>query len=409
MTDRQENLLTAYKAMLDYLALNNTIWTIDTVFAASVSDLELKVFEINAQKDKQMIAIKGYATNKKNKKSELATSLMFIVGRMQSYAAASESEGLLDNLQYSFGKLYKMRDTALGGFVNDVLLRANELLPELATYGINAGTLTNLETLYASYVELLSKPRVAISERKIATDRLKILFNEGSKILSLRLDKDIQVFEEPNPDFYDGYWNVREIVDNTGRKIQIRGTVKDLLTSGPIKGVTLKLLGFDNTVKTSKTGGFSLKGLEPMSYELEILKTGYKSKVLNNIKVEADKLTKINILLEKENSLSTFQTGNVLSILSGATANQIVAPSGGTLLNKLLKLTVTAGGPIKVSASKIAGVHNSLLSLMMNPGEQKTIAMTEIGEPGSTNLVITNYGSIPASVSVQPGILELLR
>jgi len=409
MTDRQENLLTAYKAMLDYLALNNTIWTGDTVFAASVSALELKVFDINAERDKQMVAIKGHATDKKIKKRELATSLMFIIGRMQSYGAASGDDGLLDNLQYSFGKLYKMRDTLLGGVVGDILLRANGLITELATYGINAGILTDLEALYTAYVDLLSKPRVAISERKIATDRLKDLFTDGNKILSLRLDKDIQVFGESNPDFYDGYWNVREIVDNTGRKIQIRGTVKDLLTSGPIKGVTLKLLGFGNTIKTSKTGVFSLKGLEPMSYELEILKTGYKPKVLDNIKVEAGKLTKINILLEKENSLATFQTGNVLSILSGATANQIVSPSGGTMLNKLLKLSVTAGGPIKVSASKIAGVHNSLLSLMMNPGEQKTIAMTEIGEPGSSNLVITNYGSITASVNVQPGILELLR
>ncbi|OFX70099.1 MAG: hypothetical protein A2X12_06345 [Bacteroidetes bacterium GWE2_29_8] len=130
--------------------------------------------------------------------------------------------------------------------------------------------------------------------------------------------------------------------------------------------------------------------------------------MLANIKVEADKLTKISVGMEKENSLQTFQTGAVVSIASGATINQLLSP-GISGLNNLVKLSLTAGGPIKISSSKIAGVHNNLLALMMNAGEQAVVTMSEIGEEGSMNLVVTNYGTVAASVNVQPGILQLLR
>ena len=408
MNDKQENLLTAFKNSLNYLANNNAIWVANPVFAASHAAFETNISYIEAERDKQMISIEGYASEKKEKKKYLAENLMFVVGRMQSYAATVGNTGLLDNLNYTYGNLLKTLDTLIAGIVNDIITTANNYIAELSDYGVLPTTLTNLTALYESFEAILSEPRIAISKRKIATDKLIELFNDINKILSLRLDKDIEMFKTTNPDFYSGYWNVREIVDNSGRKVQIRGAIKDLLTGGAIKDVTVNVLGLTTSVKTSKHGIFSIKGLEPMGYELEILKKTYKPKFLNNIKVEADKLTKINIGLEKENSLQTFQTGAVVSIASGATINQILSP-GITGLNNLLKLTLNTGGPLKISSSKIPGVHNNLLALMMNAGEQVSVTMSEIGEEGSMNLVMTNYGTIAASVNVQPGILQLLR
>jgi len=408
MNDRQENRLSSNESLNDYFEVNNAVWVGNAAFAASVSAFVANLEKIRIERDLQMHSITGYALEKAEKKKELCEVMMFVISRMRSYAAAMDNVGLLGNLHYSYSKLFKMRDNLLGGIVTDVVGIANVFIVELSTYDILPTTLTNLSALYDAYFELLSKPRIAIAERKGATERLADLFEESSRILEMRLDLDIEVLKDSYPVFYDGYWNIRYIVDNHGRKVQIRGVVKDLLTGGAIKSVTLNLLSEGLSVKSSKFGVFSLKGLEPKTYEIEVLKKGYKPKLLANIKVEADKLTKISIGMEKENSLQTFQTGAVVSIASGATINQLLSP-GISGLNNLVKLSLTAGGPIKISSSKIAGVHNNLLALMMNAGEQAVVTMSEIGEEGSMNLVMTNYGTVAASVNVQPGILQLLR
>ncbi|OFX74435.1 MAG: hypothetical protein A2X12_08700 [Bacteroidetes bacterium GWE2_29_8] len=300
MNDKQENFLTMCKNVLNYLSSYVEIWGDNVVFSASRSALEVNISQINEFRNMQMVVIKGFAVDKLRKRELVCKSLMFIIGRIQSYSAVVGNIGLSKDLNYSYRSLIRMRDSLLGGIVSDVLLHANILLSELNVYGVNSVVLDDLRALYLSYESVLGRPRVAIANRKTATDRLKKLIRDTSRVLCMRLDRDVEVFMFSHPDFYNGYRNVRLIVDNVGHKVKIRGVVRDFVTGGVIRGVLVSLVEKDFSVKTSKYGVFSFKGLEPMSYCLDFKKRGYKDDFLGAVKVESDKMTRVDVKMKKD-------------------------------------------------------------------------------------------------------------
>ncbi len=80
----------------------------------------------------------------------------------------------------------------------------------------------------------------------------------------------------------------------------IRGNIKDAVTKEDIIGATVIIEGQNKGASADINGFFSLNRVAPGVYSLKISFVGYKTKTIPNVKVEAEKVTEINTVIEEE-------------------------------------------------------------------------------------------------------------
>lgn len=213
MTISQRNKLNMYITVLQFLANNTAIWSMLLAFADAVTLLTNKVAELQAQVAIQSAHIVGYATAKKGKKKTLISKLLVVTGALEAYAAVIHDEVLLNFADYTQSDLKKLADNMLTQTANNIVAKANSLLPALASYGIDVALLTDLQTTVTDYATFVESPRLARIAKKTATGNIKTLIKEIDAILKTVLDMLIVQFKVTAPDFFTGYKSARIIVD----------------------------------------------------------------------------------------------------------------------------------------------------------------------------------------------------
>lgn len=88
---------------------------------------------------------------------------------------------------------------------------------------------------------------------------------------------------------------------------KISGIVTDKKTGESLIGAGVKIAGTTKAVATDTAGKYSLVGLEPGKYELEVSYVTYATKKISNIEVKAGEITNLNINLEEANSQTLTQ------------------------------------------------------------------------------------------------------
>lgn len=78
----------------------------------------------------------------------------------------------------------------------------------------------------------------------------------------------------------------------------IQGKVKDEISGEPLTGVSIKIIGLNETQYTDFDGGFSFKDLQPGKYTLIIETISYKKKIIKEINMTTDSHDKLDIKLE---------------------------------------------------------------------------------------------------------------
>jgi hypothetical protein len=90
-------------------------------------------------------------------------------------------------------------------------------LTEITAAGILGPTdLSDLNTKIAAFNTLLTQPRQVKAGTKAATDLLPDKLDAADRICERQLDKLMERFKAPNPDFYRAYQVARLIVDAGG-------------------------------------------------------------------------------------------------------------------------------------------------------------------------------------------------
>jgi hypothetical protein len=84
------------------------------------------------------------------------------------------------------------------------------------------------------------------------------------------------------------------------QKGTLQGTILDSKTSDPLIGATVKIVNSDKGTATDLDGFFSIPNIEVGSYSVEISYVSFKTEILNDIKIEADKITELKINLSEE-------------------------------------------------------------------------------------------------------------
>jgi len=311
MNTIQEDKLSMYYVVKSTCEKYQKTWMTNAVFAATYNLWAAKMPLIEANRDAQILETTGITTDKTAKRNNMTDKTLFMINRLQSYANVANNPELLESIKYSASNLKKSRDTDVIGMCNTVLAKATANAAAIATYGVTAAMITELQTAITAYSDTLAKPKAAISQTKTATENLATLFKEADELLTKRLDLDIELFKTSKPDFYSQYKTARIIISTGGGATTVLGSVSIAGTGEPVKGVTFTFVAENNgmmktaatetakpIVKKSADKGKFRVLLPENKYKVVVEKIGFKKQELT-ITVANGETTNLNIELEK--------------------------------------------------------------------------------------------------------------
>ena len=313
MTNQDESRLSMYISLRDwqtnYTAITSPLPNYTENSTSFVNTIPL----IQDVAKQQKISKTGLAENKNQLKDALIISIADYSGKLGAYAKFTNNPVLAQEIKFTAGRLKKEADTAIRDYAQIVYDRAQPIVASLATYGITAVTQTALLTAITNYNASIGKPAAGKVESSQLTKQLAGFFATAEGALA-NMDAAVEIVKLSQPNFYNGYKNVRKVVVMGVGSLAVKGLVTDAMSGEPIKGATLSF-ALDGGVslakaksstaqtesivkKTADKGGFNIKSLPSGMYTVTIKKVGFADQVAT-VAVADGELTEINIQLSK--------------------------------------------------------------------------------------------------------------
>lgn len=249
----------------------------------------------------QMFDNKGNGLNKKRK--ELKLALITLAGQMAdklyAYALFIKDQILQNELQYSVSKLKISSDSIVMKWSKGIYERSKLHFTEVAAYGINDATQSDLKKLIDDFEKSMSTQRINATDKKLNTAKLADHIEKVDQSL-VQIDALIKILASTEPTLCITYDLRRKVLNYGIRTIAIRGLIIDSGTKIGLKGVTIVFLNADGTSlqpavvkKSAAKGGFSIKSLAEGIYQTKLTKIGYRDLIMTSTVVNGE-LCKIN-------------------------------------------------------------------------------------------------------------------
>jgi hypothetical protein len=222
MTKYQEVKLNMYRATQQVCNNNPTITATNVKFIIA---LGLFADEINAilnANTNQALKITGLTDSKASKKETVCEQAIEVAGIITAWADEQGDEDTLAKVHFSVSELMRLKDDEVVPVIQNIFNIATTNAVVLAPYGIDTAMLDALQAAMVAYSASTPLPKTAISERKSQGMQLKQMFATADRILKMRMDKLVTVFNENYPDFVTTYTNARVIYGPSYRTKKVK-------------------------------------------------------------------------------------------------------------------------------------------------------------------------------------------
>lgn len=274
----------------------------------SASDqLQKDIDQIQQVSEQQGINKKGITVDKNKLKTNLVTLTLKYSGKISIFAIAENNETLLHEVRLNESDLNKIAGVILRDKARIIYDRVQANLENLKEQGINEETQKKFLDSINAFNNALSTPRTSIAERRLATQKLAVLFKSADDTLEI-MDLASQSAKDEQPDFYYAYKAARKLVDLGTGRLTLRAIATDEISGEPLKKVlfTFRHNGImqvkngngEITKETSDKGILQIKKLEPGTYTLSVRKNGYKDKQLE-INIPGNERVDLKICMER--------------------------------------------------------------------------------------------------------------
>jgi hypothetical protein len=274
----------------------------------SASDqLQKDIDQIQQVSEQQGINKKGITVDKNKLKTNLVTLTLKYSGKISIFAIAKNNETLLHEVRLNESDLNKIAGVILRDKARIIYDRVQANLENLKEQGINEETQKKFLDSINAFNNALSTPRTSIAERRLATQKLAVLFKSADDTLEI-MDLASQSAKDEQPDFYYAYKAARKLVDLGTGRLTLRAIATDEISGEPLKKVlfTFRHNGImqvkngngEITKETSDKGILQIKKLEPGTYTLSVRKNGYKDKQLE-INIPGNERVDLKICMER--------------------------------------------------------------------------------------------------------------
>ncbi len=165
----------------------------------------------------QEMTTKGITQDKNTRKVAMAETAMAIAHAVYCYACNLNDEILMSKVNVTSNEIrYTQSPLALQRAIA-IYNIAEEHIENLSGYGISASTLNDFRTRIDAFKRALIKPRDAQAMKKAANLELRMLFRETDRILKNKMDRMMKSLKQSHPQFYQEYFNARQIIDSGSR------------------------------------------------------------------------------------------------------------------------------------------------------------------------------------------------
>jgi len=266
-------------------------------FQTAVTALKAKVAEIEETAELSSLSLAGITADKRNFKETVCQMTADIAGMIYAYAVETSNITLKEEVNLTISRLKRKSDTELVLICQAIHDRGFENKDALVDYGVTTEMLTALQTAIDDYAAASPKPRTAIGKRKTRKEIIKQLFKELDAILNERMDALMGKFRTTHPEFYQTYFNLREIVDPSTTTTTLKGTITDSADATPIKNATVTVVELGKTAQTDSAGKYSIKPIEHGKYTVKIEKDGYQTFEDDEIEIKMGDIGHLDVSL----------------------------------------------------------------------------------------------------------------
>jgi hypothetical protein len=304
MTHRQLNKLSMLEALTAYMGEHTDIIEAIPGLATTVAEIQTLLGSVNAGSQQQIMMQGGTGDMKRQLKAGLAVQCADVASKLAACAVMHNDQVLLGNCRTSEYKLSHMKDEQLTAMSRAISALGAEHFAAGSAFGLDQAGLDRLEAATGSFVEVMPLPRMAVLEKKLATEKLAKLFGQIDLLLT-RSDLLVAVVRLSQPGFYAGYKSVRALVNRAGRGWQLKVTVVDAVDGVAIAKASCEILPENGSNSASPLirrsaarGSFGVKTLLEGSYRLTVSKAGYQTKS-QVFSVTRNEFGRVRVELEK--------------------------------------------------------------------------------------------------------------
>lgn len=312
MNNKQENRLSMYIAVRDYLGGFLTILTTLPNFQAIYTKLQNIIILIHNAGEHQEIDKSGNTAVKRRLKEELAHVAAETAIRLLAFAKLTKNEVLEKEINFTEKALLRMPDIRLRNTTQLIYNSADDNLTALATYKVTAATQEALQAAIDAFDKIIGKPRTEKVETSKATKQLIAGYKDAESILA-DLDAVMGIIRNEQVDLCNGYDAVRKVINVGSKKVAIKGMITDAATGEGLKGATISLTLSSNGMaaktngslkpdiikRSAAKGGFHVINAPDGTYDVVIAMPGFKTGN-TKISVVSGQMTVLAVMLEKE-------------------------------------------------------------------------------------------------------------
>jgi len=289
----------------DYLQKNPEKLTFVPAMGGFVNSFIEVTNQIGSTHEAQLSYSKGLTLAKEDLRQLLLAHMTDIVKRIKAYTVVTGNHALLTDADYTRSDLYKMPQNTLSDACHKIIQICGNHLTELVDYGITQVILDETNNKLTAYTSVLPETKKVIAGRKVATQELKNKFDEADKILK-KIDVLIEIISQSEPEFYQGYKNLR-LIDDLRRKQKSRtmdtgisGIALNLTTGLKQPGVKVNIIGTNITALTDAEGKYTFTLTEPGTYSLKAELKGFDEVLEEDVEVETGSITEVDFDMEPE-------------------------------------------------------------------------------------------------------------
>ena len=213
----QEDRLVTAGRVVDYLAENQPDLADNEAVSDQVAAVTAAYAKMSGAHGQAIKTTKPLTKEGRAAKAQVIDLLPALLGPMGRVAETLNDNDLLASVTLSGKQLRKLRPLAFLAVTNAMLGLATR--PDVATgiarYGLKATTLQPLHAAVAALQQAMPAPRKAIDTRVLAVGNLENLMADLMDALR-DLDQDMKVFKLLDRALYDGYLQMRKIINSGG-------------------------------------------------------------------------------------------------------------------------------------------------------------------------------------------------
>lgn len=210
--------LNMYVAVLEICKKHEVEWSDIPKFVEVVDRLQLSINEINALALLHAGNTTVVSSYKTQKLSELYTALAEVHGVFRALATDMNDPGLFLKNSLSVSRIKRMNGTTLKTHIaqvaEDLIASGNVLEP----FGIDNTRIGEILQIIEESTVMLSKVRKTIIERKTMTKSLDVQTAAIDLLVREQLDNLVRLQKRHLPEFFDEYFNARQIIHYRGKK-----------------------------------------------------------------------------------------------------------------------------------------------------------------------------------------------